>query len=260
MLGLFFIVTLLVIAAFSKLRSDFIDYSIKKERQDDWTFERDPVAVYRKTHEGDVDLFTDEKVFVYRDKNNHVIKKHKNGEMEDVTAKVNEINSEKRIREVFEKGVEGKYIEYDSWGKQNTLKEGVYGRVYVDRNDVSKKYVRRVFKVKIDDIYSSHNMYMPRQKVNIKHTGYCKYNYFLFCCLMDIENGKLIGLTDESEKWIEDHKDEKIEEVRKMINDFIEMFNKDQDGLGFFKTRLPQFVATLSEEELYYCSDSDFAQ
>lgn len=262
MIGLMFMGIIGAAAIGSKLCSDIGEHKNLRKRQKNWNVNDDPTAVFHTLRNGDVDLMTGMPVVVSRNESGHIIKKYKNGMTEDVTMKQYRVASKEKLMEALEKAKDNpdiKYVKYDWWDKRTTQKEGVYGEIYADRNDVTKRYVRRFFEVIYDDIYSKYNLYYPHQHKKdpiFKTTGLCK-NCLRFDCLMDVESGELIGVTEECNKLLKE-KENKYEDIIRTIDMFVNIFNEAQGRTGFINEYNSRERGFYSDKEAFYCSGEEY--
>lgn len=257
MIGFLFMFILFMTACVSKWKVDTSDHQIQKKLKDDPTAKE--LGVFTSSN-GLVDMYTHHPVMLWSDNNGHMIRKDlKTGYERDITNERNIADDAAKVQKALSdaKGNDFRFVHYGYWTKRFTLLNGVYGDIYIDKKNPNKRYVCRYFSVN-PKISMDRDFHIGKA---LYHYGGIKNNVVYFSCLMDIETGKIIGLTEECKKSLDNKYATRLdthERCMELITDFIKFFNQAQENGGFYNIIHRNHNVTCSyksEIEKFYCTD-----
>ena len=193
---------------------------------------------------------------LYHDENGHQIKKDlKTGVETDCSTTVMKNEDILRLIAAVAKAKDDpntRYVYFTRWNKRYTGKEGVYGSVYVDKDEPEKKYVQRYFSLNLNGNNRGYSYITSFGKEGTIENGLLNIG-----CLLDIDNGKIISTTEETWYYLNFLKNRTdYNSIIQMIDDFIDMFNEAQDNNGFIEMyeKNDWYVKKCSKMEKYFCS------
>ena len=253
MFGVVFFFIIMIAMLISKIRLDANDHYLYKKYKDDPRIRHLGVVPSR---DGWVDKNNFHPVMLYHNENGHQIKKDlKTGVETDCSTTVMKDKDILRLIAAVAKAKDDpntRYVYFTRWNKRYTGKEGVYGSVYVDKDEPEKKYVQRYFSLNLNGNNRGYE-YFP----NMGREGTIKNDSLKIGCLLDIDSGKIISTTENTWYYLNFLKNrEDYDTIVQMIDNFIDMFNEAQEKDGFIETYEKNIwlSRTYSKNEKYFCS------